>query len=275
VLAGCGNTTRQAEPTIVSQAPAATATEEPSEKPATQPDEADESSDQQDEKEEKLRQAEDDAKDARTLAKLERDLHVAGERLLGARLGKTHAAEKNAAALANAERELNLEQQRFRTFTERSAPNRIERAKLELTKAQDRATEAEEELRQLEMMYAADDFADQTKEIVLERGRRRLERSKRDLELRREEFAILTEMTIPQETADRELKVQKKTQELDQARREVEASKLAKQIERARAEAEIANLEAQIEDHRAETARTKRERQKKRQEEEKEAAEKE
>ena len=67
--------------------------------------------------------------------------------------------------------------------------------------------EAQQELEQLELMYSEEEFADQTKEIVLERGRRRLERTQRDLELRRADFATLQEQTLPVERREHELRV--------------------------------------------------------------------
>jgi len=265
---GCAITERQAEPAVAAPeapgapaaAPAEAGPEQDAEKPA----------DEADEEEERLKQAEDDAKDARKLAKIERDLNLAAERLAQARLAMAHAEAQNAVSVAKAEKDLELERQRYRIFVERSVPNRVERAKLDLTRAEDRTKEAEEELKQLEMMYAEDDFADQTKEIVLERERRRLERAKRDLELRQEEFTILTELTIPLEKAEQETKVEQQTKSLEKAQRDADASRLGDQIGVLKAEGDIANLEVQIEDHHVDMAQKQREREKKHKEKEKE-----
>ena len=259
---GCDAPGRRVGPAVAAQTPSADAS--PTEANA---DAADDESDAEEQAEEKLRQAEDDAKDARKLAKLERELAAAGERLARTQLGHAHAKAEQGVALAQAMRELELERQRFDIFVNRSSPNRIENARLSLARAQDRATEAEEELKQLEMMYAEDDFADQTKEIVLERGRRRLERSKRDLELRNEDFAILTELTIPLETAEHKLKVEQKTRSLDKARRSAEASQLDQKIELFKAEGTIIQAQGEIEDHGIDAARKQRERDKKDKEE--------
>jgi hypothetical protein len=202
-----------------------------------------EESDKQAEKE---KRAEDQAKDERQHAKLERGLEIAHRGVEKARMAQAHSEVEQAVALAKAERELNLETQRLHIFMERTAPERIEQAKLGLVRAEDRVKENEEELRQLEMMYAEEDFADQTKEIVLERGRRRLQRSQRDLELRRESLATLTERTIPLETAEHESKVENKARDLEKARRTAEACQLAKHIDLMKAEAEVARLEAEI-----------------------------
>lgn len=190
--------------------------------------------------------AEEDAKDARQHAKLDRDLAIAHEHLAQARLTQAHAEIENGVAVAKAERELAMETERLHVFTGRTAPNRIQQAQLDLVQAEDRATEAREEFEQLEKMYAEDDFADGTKEIVLERGRRRLERSQEDLRLRRESFNILTEKTIPLEVADHEWKVEQKQQAVETAHRSAESSAIDKHIAGMKAEAEVASLEAEI-----------------------------
>jgi hypothetical protein len=190
--------------------------------------------------------AEEEARDARKRAKLERDLAVARERVGQARMGQEHTAIEQEVAIGGAERELALETERLHVFTGRTAPNRIQQAELDLARAEDRAREAQEEIEQLEKMYAEDDFADGTKEIVLERGRRRLERSRESLRLQREQLAILTEKTIPLETAEHEWKVEQKAQALEKARRGAEAAALEKQIAVMNAEAEVARLEDEL-----------------------------
>ena len=180
---------------------------------------------------------------------------IARQKLVKAQVAAEHAQIQNQIAVAEAEGELELEQRRLAAFRDRSAPSRIEWSRLGLLRAEDRVKEAEEELTQLKLMYAEEDFADQTKEIVLERGRRRLERSRRDLELRTEDHAILTDETIPTEQREHELNVEKKTEALHKIRRDAEASALDNQIQITSAEAEVARLEAEIEALRAKTAK--------------------
>ncbi len=186
-------------------------------------------------------------KNARKLAKLERDRNIAGERLAKARMSEAHAATDQETARTRAEQELALEAARMNKFRDREVPNRIAWAELRLKQAQDRVKDSEEELHQLELMYAEEDFADQTKEIVLDRSRRRVERSHRDLELRHEDHAILTEKTIPLELAEREQKVRQKELALDKAHRDAEASELDKRISLMSAEAEIVHVGVEIE----------------------------
>ncbi len=192
------------------------------------------------------KEAEEEAKDGRQLEKLDRDLAIARHRQERARMAQADDAVKKAFALTKLEKELGMEQERFQTFNELTVPSRIQRAQLDLLRAEDRTRDAEEELRQLELMYSEDDFADQTKEIVLDRGRRRLERSHTDLELRRKSHAVLIEKTIPMETRERQMGLEKKISDVEQARRDVEAMLLDHTIKLLSAESEITKTETDI-----------------------------
>ncbi|MGE0191282.1 MAG: hypothetical protein AB7T63_04485 [Planctomycetota bacterium] len=62
-------------------------------------------------------------------------------------------------------------------------PERLARLQLRLDQGRDRLVQAEQELKELEAMYAAEEFANMTKELVLHRGRKQVEFAKRELEL--------------------------------------------------------------------------------------------
>lgn len=202
-----------------------------------------------------------ETKNTRKLAKLERDLNIASERLAKSRMSEAHAAIAQKVAVAKAGREFELEAQRSKTFRERAVPNRLAWAELRLAQAQDRVKDAEEELHQLGLMYAEEHFADQTKEIVLQRSRRRLERSHRDLELRVEDHAILTEKTIPLELTEHEQKVEQKERTLENARRDAESSKLDKRIAVMSAESDVVRVGVELKsiEEEMERARSKHE----------------
>lgn len=190
------------------------------------------------------------AEDARKLAKLDRDLTLAEHKLARAKLARTHSDVKHGQAVAVAQRELDLQRQRLATFNDRSAPLRIEETHLDLTRAEDRAKESDEELKQLELMYAEEDFADQTKEIVLQRGRRNLARSLKALELKRQKLSILTERTLPTERTELEMSLAAKERALQQAQRDAQAATLDQQIAILSAESEVARLNDEIQAHR-------------------------
>jgi ribosomal protein L29 len=192
------------------------------------------------------KKAEERANNGRALAKLERDLDLAKEKMHRAEMAQAHAEMEQAVALEKAEQELAIERRRLDTFVTREVINRVEWAELALAGSADRLQEARDELAQLEKMYGEDDFADGTKEIVLDRGRQRLERSQRDYELRGEDFKTLTERTIPLEITEREKNVREKEQALEKARRSAEAGRLDQAIAIMSARHDIARIEAEI-----------------------------
>jgi len=190
----------------------------------------------------------------RKIVKLERELEVARLNLEKAKLAAEFAELRDAAGVAKAEFELELAERRLQTFTERTAPARIAWGELNLQRAEDGATEAREELDQLELMYREEEFADKTKEIVLERGRRRLERTLRDLELQRADFATLGEQTLPVERAEHEQAVVEKREALQRARENVRTGAIEQKVGLLNAEGEIMRLEHELADAREELA---------------------
>jgi hypothetical protein len=197
--------------------------------------------------------------DRRKLAKLERDQDVAQQSLQKAKLSLEHAESRNAAATAKADAELELARRKLEDFDNHGAPSRIAHAELSLQRATDNATEAEEELQQLEAMYNEDEFADQTKEIVLERARRRLERTRRDLELRRKDFETLSERTIPREHRELELAVVNKTEARKRTLENAETGMIDQRIALINAEGKIETLEQEMSDTRESIDETQRE----------------
>ena len=191
-------------------------------------------------------------KQQRKLAKQERDLAVAQIKLEKTHLSHKHTDADNEVALAKAEAELALAQRQLEIFQERNAPAKIAWSQLSLTNAEDNAREAQEELEQLELMYNEDEFADQTKEIVIERGKRRLQSSQRDLELRRADFETLKEQTLPVEQREHEMRVTDKHEALKNLRRSLETAALDRKIALINAEGEIIQAEQELQDTRAE-----------------------
>ncbi|MCA9316908.1 MAG: hypothetical protein H6806_00290 [Planctomycetes bacterium] len=78
-------------------------------------------------------------------------------------------------------------------------PERLARLQLNLDQGRDRLVQAEQELKELEAMYAAEEFANMTKELVLYRGRKQVEFAKRDLDLDEQAAKRERESEIPLE----------------------------------------------------------------------------
>ena len=184
----------------------------------------------------------------RKRARLARELAIAAEKVKKAHLAQTHqrAEDQDKITRKNTERELAAT--KLADFEEHNAPQRIEEARLALHRAEDWVKEAEEELAQLEMMYAEEDLADKTREIVLERGRRRLERARRELDLQRTALANLEKHDLPREAAELRAQATDKASELENLERTAETNLLDKQIAVMEAEAEVTRLREEIDE---------------------------
>jgi hypothetical protein len=172
------------------------------------------------------------------LAKLELDL---------ARL----AAEQE---LATAERDLakaKLEVEKARIeldgFSSLGRARKLDQARLGLDQSRGRAEDAAAELAELEAMYAAEEFAQKTKELVLQRGKRNLEHARRAVDLSERELKELEEFELAGEQRELEqarIAGEKGLLESEQA---LEKLRLEKRIAIAKAEQELAELEKKAE----------------------------
>jgi len=195
----------------------------------------------------------------RKLARLRRDMEAAQLKLAKAHTNEQNGELKHQEALASANVEMELAKRRLEAFNKFTAPKRVARAELDLQRAEDRHLEAREELQQLELMYKDEQFADQTKEIVIERARRRLARSTRDLELRRREFKTLTDVTLPMEQRELEHKAEQKKRAALNVQRDNEGALLDRKIAVINAESAVVKLENQLADLTEEIEKAQRE----------------
>ena len=120
-------------------------------------------------------------------------------------------------------------------FTEARAV-RLDGARLDLDRAQGRATDAELELAELEAMYADEEFAEKTKELVINRGRRAVEHAQRALEIQRRKLARLKEVELPADLKKLELAVLEADAKLEGAGRACRVAELEGAIDLAQAE---------------------------------------
>jgi hypothetical protein len=178
---------------------------------------------------------------------LEGSLEIARNKLVQAELEQSSAEQSAAAALARARIELELSQARLLQFTELDRPNQLERARLGLLRAKDRAQEAADELAQIEIMYEEQDLQDRTAEFVVSRGRRTAERSAAQIKLEEQSLLSLEQHTLPQELKKLALDVTRKQDDLAEAERKLESTRLAKQIAVMGARQEIEKLTGELE----------------------------
>lgn len=203
----------------------------------------------------------EDMKALQKEAKLQRGVELSRLKLDQSKTEVHISTMKKKNALERAQRAYDVQLENFKKFREFEVPSRISWAELRLQRSVDGVAESREELEQLEQMYAGDDFADGTKEIVLERGRRRLERSERDLELRRKDHEVLVGQTIPLETREHEIKLEEKQNSLEIARLEYQQAKgMDERIKELQAIGAVKDAEDGLMAHREEQSKKVRER---------------
>ena len=122
-----------------------------------------------------------------------------------------------AAAVQKAQFELSVANKARDHYVNVEMPQKSARAQLDLQQAKDSLTEQEEELQQLELMYSKDDLADKTKEIVLARSKRRLERLRQNLVLQQKDLNDLVNVQQPEALRKLEAAVTDKTGDLRRA----------------------------------------------------------
>jgi hypothetical protein len=149
-------------------------------------------------------------------------------------------------ALREAERELAEAQQKMAAFTQVDRPQRQGKAELAIKRAQYDLEEAQAELAELEAMYAEEQFAAMTKELVLQRGRRALEVATLDLELERLSTSHVLEHELPMEQGELEWALAAARDALSQAQQKLLHTKAESQLEVDEARHEVSKAEKAV-----------------------------
>jgi hypothetical protein len=179
-------------------------------------------------------------------AALEREFPIAKEKLENARRDLADQAADAQATGAKLQKELQLAKTKLETYEKREAPARTAKGQLDLQNAKDNLDNNKEELEQLELMYKDQDLADKTREIVIKRAKRDLERTQQRLTLQQEELGILMERTIPQEREKLVLDVEEKQREIARADRSSQKAAGDKKVAVMAAESDIKRIEAEM-----------------------------
>ena len=188
-----------------------------------------------------------DSDDASKQDQARRKLEIAEQKLAKARQAAEHGEVETESKITAAEQTLIIATTKLQQLEQHIAPNKLARAELGLQGSQDRFNESQEEMTQLELMYAEEEFAEKTKEIVLERGKRRLERSRRDLEIRRRELEFTQSHDLPLQIQEQQFKVEQAQKSLDKAKRDSVGGIIDRSIATLTADAEVAKLQAELE----------------------------
>ncbi len=166
------------------------------------------------------------------------------DKLQVARLQLATAEQREETSRMRKEKELELQKAELAQFDESDAPSRLAKANLDLARRRDALAEQQEELAQLEMMYEQQDLADKTREIVLQRGKRRVERAQEELAIVERDTKTLESRTLPRERGKLALEVEVKERELQESKGEGEATLLEKRLAVRSAEDALAAAES-------------------------------
>lgn len=153
-------------------------------------------------------------------------------------------AARAAAARLRAEKE--IAESALRQLREAEHPRRAAEADLAVARAADGLEDAKDELSQLEEMYQANDLAAKTKELVIKRGRRGLERAQQELSIRTRALRDLKETAIPLEIRKAEHDLLQKSSEIDLEEIRAQGRLAAKRAELADARAALRKAEAEL-----------------------------
>jgi len=124
-------------------------------------------------------------------AKHARAVELARQRLAQAQLDRRADSAKHDARVEQARREHAIAAQALAQFESRVVPLRVRRAELALQAKEDSLAEVLEEFEQLKLMYAEQDLADRTREMVIHRTERRIQQQRAELEMARSELGHL------------------------------------------------------------------------------------
>jgi hypothetical protein len=190
--------------------------------------------------------AKDEAK-AEALQKKERELSYAKLQLQITVLEQQADARSQQNAIAEAERGVRRAEEELSDY--QKAHKALEQAERELSTDQQKENlrETQQEFDELESMYKDEDFAKKTKELVLSRGKARLDFSRRGLEIAATRRDFQTSVVLPRKERDLNVALEKARTALEDARGGAERKKLSNQLQMLRAEDGIKDLEKEIE----------------------------
>ncbi|MCH8251975.1 MAG: hypothetical protein IID36_05930 [Planctomycetes bacterium] len=243
-LGGCSTQEKRMQPAVVADAErnTATAADEGSADAGSKEDADDAKDDEEKEKSEAKKKAEKDAK----RAKLTRDLAIAKVKIAQAEMALDHQHADDEETLRKTAADRDVAAAKLEDFEKRSMPVRLDKARLALQRADDGVRQSREELEQLEMMYAESELGDKTREIVIIRAKRRLERAEWNLRIQQAEMNNLEKNTIPLEHHDLQLKYEAAAAAHTGKSRSAKSSQFGKTLAIMSAESEVVRLETEL-----------------------------
>jgi len=170
---------------------------------------------------------------------LERELIATRRKIEIAALERENALLAEQREVVRLGAELEVAQSRLAIFREMTLPTKTRSADLDLQSQRHHLQDAQDELRQLEMLYAGSELEDRTAEVVLARGRRQLEQTQGRLEVAETDRNRIVERELPLEAGEKE-------RELGKAEFAVAQHQRGMAISQMKAEAELAELREKL-----------------------------
>ncbi|MBM3991389.1 MAG: hypothetical protein FJ298_10350 [Planctomycetes bacterium] len=179
---------------------------------------------------------------ARKAEKRAHELELARMELDLAKLESERELQECKRKLDEARRELDESRRALEHFRTK-LPRELADKQLDLDRSTQGKLEAEQELREMEATYAKDQFATDTKELVLMRHRRRVEFAARGLELAQAAFDDLKAVELPRREREHEKKLRDSEAEVREAEFALVRKELGQRLELARKRWAVSELE--------------------------------
>jgi hypothetical protein len=177
-------------------------------------------------------------------AKHARAIELAKRKLAHAQLERRAESAKHSAAIDQAQRELDLAKLELTRFDAGEALLRVRKQELDAKQKEDELAESREEFKQLEMMYAEQDLADKTRELVVQRQQRRIDLAAKELELEHDKLVNLKNAELAQERGKLEVEISAKQHALDAAKLDGKVGEDEKDVALLEAQHALADAEA-------------------------------
>lgn len=190
---------------------------------------------------------------ARDLRSKERELGYLDADQRGSAIEREMRMQGAEHAVMAAQVELEKARHELEHFVSHVKPTEIEERRISFTSQTQYSEEAKDELAELESMYQADEFAKTTKELVLKRGRRKVELAERNLAIAARNLEVLEKQTLPRKEedlkrklADAERALQRATRDLEKTALELELAQRKSDDKRSDLVEEIAEMKAKL-----------------------------
>lgn len=189
----------------------------------------------------------DDAEAADKVQKAEREVEYAKIELDLAKLSAAADARDSDQSVVEATQKLEAVRKDRDNYKNAETPNKLADKQLDIDRSTQFMEESKQELDELEGMYKKEEFASLTKELVLSRGKKKLEFARRGLEIAKKNQEQLTGFDIPKKQLDLDQAVDRAEKALAEANAKKEKGALETKLRLLRAEHKVDEAQRALE----------------------------